>query len=40
LLLKNPLPEIYTAGCVRQETFVGAMVDLNGHDAGTADTAK
>src|SRR5215469_15849121 len=34
LRLKNPLREICTAGSVREETFVGAMVDLNGHEAG------
>ena len=32
--MKNPLREICTAGSVREETFVGAMVDLNGHEAG------
>jgi len=34
LRLKNPLREICTAGSAREETFVGAMVDLNGHEAG------
>src|SRR5215510_7233052 len=34
LRLKNPLREICTAGSVREETFVGAMADLNGHEAG------
>ncbi len=32
--MKNPLREICTAGSVREELFGGAMVDLNGREAG------
>src|SRR5437773_6015812 len=32
--LRNPLREICTVGSVREEPPGGAMVDLNGHEAG------
>src|SRR3984893_3663680 len=32
--LRNPLREICTVGSVREEIPGGAMVDLNGHEAG------
>ena len=32
--MRNPLREICTVGSVREEKPGGAMVDLNGHEAG------